>query len=132
MSVDANQFDMIFIDINEDEGGEGINPPFKFFAPEFLAKLVDAATDEGGLIAINTIIDGDANRRKVVQNLKAVSGCVKFSSGMQEEANEVFYLAKGTFDRQAEDKLDETDIRIERMNQIANALKLPKALLLNK
>ena len=51
---------------------------------------------------------------------------------MQEEANEVFYLAKGTFDRQAEDKLDETDIRIERMNQIANALKLPKALLLNK
>ena len=131
-SLDANQFDMIFIDINEDEGGEGINPPFKFFSPGFLNKLVDVATDEGGLIAMNTIIDGDANRRKVVQNLKAIPGCVKFSSGMQEEVNEVFYLAKGTFDRQAEDKLDETDIRIERMNQIANALKLPKALMLNK
>ena len=64
--------------------------------------------------------------------MKAIPGCVKFSSGMQEEVNEVFYLAKGTFDRQAEDKLDETDIRIERMNQIANALKLPKALMLNK
>ena len=51
---------------------------------------------------------------------------------MQEELNEVFYLVRGTFDRQAEDRLDDTDVRVERMNQICNALKLPKAILLNK
>ena len=59
-SLDANQFDMILIDINDEAGGEGYNPPFKFFSPEFLAKLLDVATEEGGLIAINTIIAGDA------------------------------------------------------------------------
>ena len=91
---------MILIDINFEEGEDiGISPPLKFFASEFLAKLVDIAKEEGGLIAINTIIDGDSNRRKVVQSLKATQGCIKFSSGMQEDVNEVFFLAKGTFDR---------------------------------
>ena len=51
---------------------------------------------------------------------------------MQEDLNEVFFLAKGSFDRAAEDRLDETDNRTERMGQVCNALKLPKALLLNK
>ena len=65
-TLDANQFDMILIDINCEEGEGGVNPPLKFFTPEFLAKLVDIACEEGGLIAINSIIDGDANRRSVV------------------------------------------------------------------
>ena len=71
-TLDANQFDMILIDINNEDEAEGVNPPFKFFAPEFLAKLMDITCEEGGLIAFNTILDGEANRRKVMQNLKAV------------------------------------------------------------
>ena len=77
-------------------------------------------------------MDGDKNRRKVVQALKAIQGGVKFSSGMQEEANEVFYLATGTFDKSAEERLEDTDNRVQKMNQVMNALKLPKALLMNK
>ena len=102
---------MIFIDINCEEGDGGVNPPIKFFSPEFLGKLVDLACDEGGLIAINSIIDGDANRRNVVQKLKATQGCQKYSSGMQDELNEVFFLAKGTFSPAEEDKLDSTEAR---------------------
>ena len=48
---------------------------------------------------------------------------------MQEDLNEVFYLAKGTFNKQAEDKLDETENRMQKMGQIINSLKLPRAIL---
>ncbi len=43
----------------------------KFFGADFLGKLRELTTPEGSLIAINVIVDGDANRRKVVQALKA-------------------------------------------------------------
>ena len=72
---------MILVDINSEDGELKVNPPFKFFQPDFLAKLVEITTEEGGLIAYNTIIE-EANRKKVVTNLKALPGCVKFSSGM--------------------------------------------------
>ena len=68
--VAENHFDMIFIDINDDSEGAGVNPPLKFLDPAFLTRLVELCVPEGGLIALNTIIDGDANRRKVVQNMK--------------------------------------------------------------
>ena len=122
---------MILIDINSEEGEAKVNPPQKFFQPDFLAKLVEITTDEGGLIAYNTIID-EANRKKVVTTLKTLPGCVKFASGMQEELNEVFFLAKGTFTAADVDRLEETEQRQTCMNRVINALKLPKALLLNK
>jgi len=57
------------------------------------------AAPEGSLIAINTIVDDAANRKKVVSALKNhAPRSVRFSSGMQEDLNEVFYLAQGTFD----------------------------------
>lgn len=51
---------------------------------------------------------------------------------MDEEKNEVIYLARGSLDKKADNRLDETDNRVNCMNQIIKALKLPKALLLNK
>lgn len=101
----------------------------KFFGADFLGKLRELTTPEGSLIAINVIVDGDANRKKVVQALKAQPDCVKYSSGMQEDLNEMFYLAKGQFDAQAQDKLDETENRQQKMGQTINTLKLPKAIL---
>jgi len=44
--------------------------------------------------------------------LKATGGCIKFSSKMEEDLNEVFYLAKGTFDKQSIDRLEDTDNRV--------------------
>jgi len=125
----SNQFDFVFMDINKEEGDDKINPPIKFFGQDFMSKLQELTTAEGSLIAFNVIVDGDANRRRVVQALKAQPNCVKFSSGMQEDLNEVFYLAKGTFNKQAEDKLDETENRQQKMGQIINSLKLPRAIL---
>ena len=46
--------------------------------------------------------------------------------------NEVFYVAKGTFDSAEVDRLEEIEQRQTRMNRVINALKLPKALLLNR
>ena len=90
------KFDIIFIDINYEEGSEKISPPLKFFGPEFIEKLQRLAQPEGGLIAINTIVEGAAERKKVVTALKThAPDCVRFSSGMQEDLNEVFFLAKG-------------------------------------
>lgn len=125
----SNQFDLVFMDINKEEGDDKINPPIKFFGQDFMSKLQELTTAEGSLIAFNVIVDGDSNRRKVVQALKAQPNCVKYSSGMQEDLNEVFYLAKGTFNKQAEDKLDETENRMQKMGQIINSLKLPRAIL---
>ena len=127
-----NHFDLVFVDLNFEEDNVNVSPPLKFFSAEFLNKLTEITSDEAGLIAINTLIDTAANRRKVVQALKAVPGCVKFSSGMQEEANEMFYVAKGAFDRQHEDRLDDTDNRVQKMGQVINTLKLPRGILLNR
>ena len=128
----ANSFDLVIMDVNYEEDSVNISPPLKFFTPEFLNQLVEITCEEGGLIAINVVVSEDKNRKKVVQALKATAGCARFSSGMQEESNEVFYMAKGTFDKQAEGRLEDTDNRVEKMNQVMNALKLPKALLMNK
>ena len=68
----ANTYDLVFLDINYEDDGVKISPPLKFFSPEFLTKLVELTAEEGGLIAINTIVDDAANRRKVVQALKAI------------------------------------------------------------
>ena len=57
---------------------------------------------------------------------------VKFSSGMQEDLNEVFYLAQGQYDQGLIAKLEEQESRTQRMGMAINTLKLPKALLLNK
>ena len=51
---------------------------------------------------------------------------------MQEEANEMFYVAKGTFDRQEEDRLEDTENRVQKMGQVINTLKLPRGILLNR
>ena len=51
---------------------------------------------------------------------------------MQEEANEMFYVAKGAFDRQEEDRLEDTDNRVQKMGQVINTLKLPRGILLNR
>jgi len=118
---------MVFFDVNYEEGEVKVSPPLKYFSPEFLTKLVDITTQEGGLVAINTIIDDSANRHNVVQNLRGLAGCVKFSSKMDEEKNEVIYLARGTFDKKSEDCLDDTQNRLLRMTQAINTLKLPKS-----
>lgn len=64
--------------------------------------------------------------------MKAIPDCAKFSSKMDEEKNEVIYLARGALDKKADDRLDDTDNRVQCMNQVIKALKLPKALLLNR
>ena len=51
---------------------------------------------------------------------------------MQEEANEMFYVAKGAYDRQEEERLEDTDNRVQKMGQVINTLKLPRGILLNK
>ena len=61
-----NHFDMVFVDLNFEEDNVNVSPPLKFFTAEFLNKLVEITADESGLIAINTLIDTAANRRKVV------------------------------------------------------------------
>lgn len=71
----------------------------KFFGAEFLGKLQGLAAPDGGLIAFNTIVEGAAERKKVVSALKThAAGCLRFSSGMQEDLNEVFYLVQGEHD----------------------------------
>ena len=102
----ATKFDLIFIDINYEEGDVKVSPPLKFFGTDFLSKLAELTADDAGLIAFNTIVDDNANRKKVVTALKGLPG-LKFSSGMQDDLNEVFYVAKGEFDAQAKDKLEE-------------------------
>ena len=93
-SADEDKYDMIFVDINYEEADSKVSPPLKFFSSEFIGKLVQLATPEGSLIAINTIVDDAANRKKVVTALKThAPQSVKFSTGMQEDLNEVFYLA---------------------------------------
>ena len=109
-----------------------MSPPLKFFEPDFLTKLVSIAQPEGGLIAMNMIVDDAANRRKIVQNLKTIPDCAKFASKMDEEKNEVIYLARGALEKKLDDKLDDTDNRVQCMKQVVNALKLPKALMMNK
>ena len=100
-SQSANSYDMVFFDVNYEEGEVKVSPPFKFFQPDFLAKLVDITTQEGGLVAINTIIEDAANRNVVVENLRGLAGCVKFSSKMVEDKNEVIYIARGNFDQKS-------------------------------
>ena len=123
---------MVFFDVNYEEGDVKVSPPLKYFASDFLEKLLLITADEGGLIVFNTIIAESNDRKKVVQALRAANGCAKFSSKMEEDLNEVFYLAKGTYDRQASDRLDDTDNRVQRFGQVINALKLPRGILLNK
>jgi len=123
---------MVFFDVNYEEGEVKVSPPLKYLQPDFLAKLVEITTLEGGLVAINTIIDDEANRKKVNQNVKGLASCAKFSSKMDEEKNEIIYLARGTFDSQAADHLENTQDRIQKMGQVINALKIPKGILLNK
>ena len=53
-SLDANQFDMILIDINDEAGGEGYNPPFKFFSPETNHQL-KATSFQSYRMAVNLI-----------------------------------------------------------------------------
>jgi len=89
-----------------------VSPPLKFFSQDFLQKLHQLTAEEGGLIAVNTIVDDAASRKKVVQALKSLPGGAKFCSGMREDLNEVFFVATGEFDRQALSKLEEAENRV--------------------
>jgi spermidine synthase len=111
----ANTYDMVFFDVNYEEGEDKVSPPLKYLQPDFLAKLVEITTEEGGLVAINTIIEDAANRETVTQNVKGLASCAKFSSKMDEEKNEIIYLARGTFDSQAADRLDDAQDRKQKL-----------------
>ena len=73
MGSDASgHYDMVFVDLNYEDGESKTSPPAKFFAPEFLGKLHDMIVPEGGLIAMNSISKDAAGRRKIVQAFKAL------------------------------------------------------------
>ena len=57
---------MVFLDVNYEEGDVKVSPPFKYFASDFLEKLLSITADEGGLIVFNTIIAESNDRKKVV------------------------------------------------------------------
>lgn len=100
LSAPSNTYDLVLQDLGSDS--DEICPAPQFLEATFLTKLVDILRDDGGLACLNTIVDGN-NERKVTQEIKQVAGCVKFASKMEEEKNKVVYLAKGAFDRAAQD-----------------------------
>ena len=58
------KFDIILFDINYEEvDGSGVSPPMKYYEEEFLNKLVDSLSDEGGMIAFNSMISDNKARR---------------------------------------------------------------------
>ena len=51
---------------------------------------------------------------------------------MNDDKNEVIYIARGVTEKKAIEKLEEIDFRNVKLSQAANSLKLSKGLFLNK
>ena len=132
MDQAPNQFDLIFLDICCEDAQLGLNPPAKFYESSFLNKLNEIASEEGGLTVLNTTILDSQQRKKCFNQIKAIPGAVKFSTVVNDDKNEVVYVAKGITDKKAIEKLEEIDFRNVKLSQAANSLKLSKGLFLNK
>ena len=75
-SAPAESFDLIFMDVNYEEGDTKISPPMKFFDAEFIQQVHNIAKPSG-LIAFNTIIDKQ-HKQKCFAQVKQVKDSIKF------------------------------------------------------
>lgn len=120
-------FDIVVMDVNYEEGDVGINPPKKFFEPEFIQQL-HTITKPAGLIVINTIIE-EEHKAKLIQQVKQVKDSTKFITKAQNDANEVLLLAKGVKELKS---IEESKSRLQNLTKVCEALNLNKGIFLSK
>lgn len=106
-----------------------MSPPAKFFEPTFLQALLAALDPQAGLVCMNTLIADDKVRKQLFSHFKGVKDCLKYASKMEEDKNEMVFLARGHTDKKLVDKLELGMNRTEKIAQVANSLKLPKGVL---
>lgn len=93
--LEPNSYDLLFFDINYEEENVQVSPPLKFFEVPFLNKLMESVSENGGLIAMNVIIPDKNTNKKCLGNIKNLPECSIFRSKMDEDKNEVVFVARG-------------------------------------
>ena len=93
--LESNSYDLIFFDVNYEEDNVQVSPPLKFFETDFLNKLLESVSSQGGLIAMNIIIPDKNTNKKCLTSVKNLPNCAIFRSKMEEDKNEVVFVARG-------------------------------------
>ena len=127
---ESQKYDLIFFDVDycEDEK-KSVSPPAKYLTTEFMTCLVDMLGEDGGVVAFNTLIKDSKVKRQCQSQIKAVADAVKFTVSVEEDVNQIYFLARGINDEKTLEKMELPPNRVEKINQVANALKLPKGVL---
>jgi ubiquinone/menaquinone biosynthesis C-methylase UbiE len=97
--LQKNFYNMICMDINYEEADNSISPPFKFMAPEYIARLIGLLKEEG-LLTFNIICYDKKLLEQAVETLRAQeSETVKlYFIHCESEMNYEIFFVKGQAD----------------------------------